>query len=118
MTAWIISNFSPLYLLYLEYSRQLINVAEREKKGRIEGGKEARRKEEETKKERKDWKEAEREKVLSKKGPPSMEKNILCVTPLNILFKPSSQFHYNPFSSSNFPPRHPFTFLLEFSLTH
>ena len=45
MTAWIISNFSPLYLLYLEYSRQLINVAEREKKGRIEGGKEARRKE-------------------------------------------------------------------------
>lgn len=50
MTAWIISNFSPLYLLYLEYSRQLINVAEREKKGRIEGGKEARRKERRKKK--------------------------------------------------------------------
>lgn len=49
MTAWIISNFSPLYLLCLEYSRQLINVAEREKKGRIEGGKEARRKEEKRK---------------------------------------------------------------------
>lgn len=43
MTAWIISNFSPLYLLCLEYSRQLINVAEREKKGRIDRGKEARR---------------------------------------------------------------------------
>lgn len=41
---WIISNFSPLYLLCLEYSRQLINVAEREKKGRIEGGKRQRRK--------------------------------------------------------------------------
>ena len=49
MTAWIISNFSPLYLLCLDYSRQLINVAEREKKGRIDGGKEARRKEEKKK---------------------------------------------------------------------
>lgn len=117
MTAWIISNFSPLYLLCLEYSWQIINVVEREKKGRIEGGKEARRKVEK-KKERKEWKEAEREEVLPKNGPPSMEKNILCVTPLNILFKTTSQLHYSPFCSSNFPPRHSFTYLLEFSLTH
>lgn len=87
------------------------------KERKIEGGKEARRKVEKGK-ERKEWKEAERKEVLPKNGPPSMEKNILCVTPLNILFKTTSQFHYNPFSSSNFPPRHPFTYLLEFSLTH
>ena len=41
-------------------------------------------------KERKEWKEAERKEVLPKNGPPSMEKNILCVTPLNILFKTTS----------------------------
>ena len=95
-----------------------VNKCSRKRKERkIEGGKEARRKVEKEK-ERKEWKEAERKEVLSKNCPPSMEKNILCVTPLNILFKTTSQFRYNPFSSSCFPPRHPFTYLLEFSLIH